>query len=136
LPAPQKRGASRGAEPKTRRRREGGSDALTWGAVGLFKATPRLLEALPPFGGLSIFAYAVLAGLVVWLVGLALSQVLRDTRQPSGATLMAAILVALAGARLITFRGALPVELRSATRALSDDLYPLLGALLGYALKR
>jgi hypothetical protein len=51
-----------------------------------FMATPRLLEALPPFGGLSILAYAVLAGLVVWLVGLALSQVLRDTRQPSGAT--------------------------------------------------
>jgi hypothetical protein len=73
---------------------------------------------------------------VVWLVGLALSQVLRDTRQPSGATLMAAILVALAGTLLITFRGALPVELPSATRALRDDLYPLLGALLGYALKR
>jgi hypothetical protein len=62
-----------------------------------FMATPRLLQALPPFGGLSIFVYAVPAGLVVWLVGLALSQVLRDTRQPSGATLMAAILVALAG---------------------------------------
>lgn len=63
--------------------------------VGLM-ATPRLLEALPPFGGLSIFAYAVLAGLVVWV----------------------------------------PVEQRSATRALSDDLNPLLGALLGYAPKR
>lgn len=73
---------------------------------------------------------------MVWLVGLALSQVLRDTRQPSGATLMAAILLALAGALLIAFRGSLPVELRSATRALSDDLHPLLGALLGYALKR
>jgi hypothetical protein len=73
---------------------------------------------------------------VVWLVGLALSQVMRDTRQPSGATLMAAILVALAGALLIVFRGSLPVELRAASRALSDDLYPLLGALLGYALKR
>jgi hypothetical protein len=78
----------------------------------------------------------VLAGLLVWLVGLARSQVLRDTRQPSGATLMAAILVALAGAHLNHFRGALPVELRGATRALSDDLNPLLGALLGYALKR
>ena len=101
-----------------------------------FMATPRLLQALPPFGGLSIFVYAVPAGLVVWLVGLALSQVLRDTRQPSGATLMAAILLALAGALLIAFRGSLPVELRSARRAVSDDLYPLLGALLGYALKR
>jgi hypothetical protein len=49
---------------------------------------------------------------------------------------MAAILLALAGALLIALRGSLPVELRSATRALSDDLYPLLGALLGYALKR
>jgi hypothetical protein len=49
---------------------------------------------------------------------------------------MAAILLALAGALLVASRGCLPVELRSATRALSDDLYPLLGALLGYALKR
>ena len=101
-----------------------------------FMATPRLLEALPSLGGLSIFAYAVLAGLVVWLVGLALSQVLRDTRQPSSATLMAAIVIAVAGAILVTFRGSLPVELRGATRAVSDELYPLLGALLGYALKR
>jgi len=73
-----------------------------------FMAMPRLLEALPPFGGLSIFAYAVLAGLVVWLVGLAPSAGPADTRQPSGATWMAAILVALAGALLITFRGSLP----------------------------
>jgi hypothetical protein len=58
--------------------------------VVAWTTTPRLLAALPPFGGLSIFVYAVLAGLVVWLVGLALSQVLRDTRQPSGATLLAA----------------------------------------------
>ncbi|HEU0060961.1 MAG TPA: hypothetical protein VFR19_13865 [Hyphomicrobiaceae bacterium] len=99
-------------------------------------ATPRLLEALPPVGGLGIFAYAVLAGLVVWLVGLALSQVLRDTRQPSSATLMAAILIAVAGALLVSFRGSLPVELRGALRAFSDELYPLLGALVGYALKR
>ena len=68
---------------------------------------------------------------MVWLVDLVLSQVLRDTRQPSGATLMAAILVALTGALLICFRGSLPVELRRATRALSDDLYPLLGGLVG-----
>jgi hypothetical protein len=49
---------------------------------------------------------------------------------------MTAILLALAGALLIALRGSLPVQLRSAARALSDDLYPLLGALLGYALKR
>jgi len=71
-----------------------------------FMAMPRLLEALPPFDGLSIFAYAVLAGL--GLVGLAPSAGPADTRQPSGATWMAAILVALAGALLITFRGSLP----------------------------
>ena len=104
--------------------------------VVAWMATPRLLQALPSVGGLSIFLYAALAGLVVWLVGLALSQVLRDTRQPSGATLMGAILFALAGAVLLSFRGSLPLELRSAMRGVSDDLYPLFGALLGYALKR
>ncbi len=91
-----------------------------------FRATPRLLQALPPFGGLSLFVDAVRAGLVVWLVGLALSQVVRDTRQPLGRYLfrfpqapvvMAAILLALAGARPIAVRGSLPLELRRATRA-------------------
>ena len=99
-------------------------------------ATPRLLAALPAVGRLGNFLYAVLAGLVVWLVGLALSQVLCDTRRPSGATLMAAILLALVGALLVSFRGALPIELRGALRALRDEFYPLLGAALGYALKR
>ena len=110
-----------------------------------FRATPRLLQALPPFGGLSLFVYAVRAGLVVWLVGLVLSQVCARHAPTLGRYLlafltrqsvMAAILLALAGARPIAFRGSLPLELRRATRALSDDLYPLLGAVLGYALKR
>ncbi|HXE68948.1 MAG TPA: hypothetical protein VN523_06290 [Hyphomicrobiaceae bacterium] len=44
-------------------------------------ATPRLLEALPPFGGLGILRFCRAGRLVVWLVGLALSQVGRDARQ-------------------------------------------------------
>jgi hypothetical protein len=110
--------------PRPRRRVERGKAMLSRGAVG--RAAHRWLDGdaaaargAAPFGNLGIFVYAVLAGLVVWLVGLALSQVLRDTRQPSGATLMAAIVLALAGALLVGFRGSLPVELRSATRALS-----------------
>ena len=105
-----------------------------------FRPTPRLLQALPPFGGLSLFVDAVLAG--PWFGSWASScrRSVRDTRQPSGATfsrpVMAAILLALTGALLIAVRGSLPLELRRATRALSDDLYPLLRGLLGYALKR
>jgi hypothetical protein len=99
-----------------------------------FMATPRLLEALATFGGLSIFAYrvlALLAGLVVWLVGLALSQVLPTRASPR----------APPGWRQSwspwPAHSSSPSAARSpwscpAPRALlSDDLYPLLGAGLG-----
>jgi hypothetical protein len=99
-------------------------------------ATEPAMALLPPFGGLRIFVYAVVAALIVYLVGLVLSQILRDTAPPSHATLLAAILCALAGALLFSFRADLPAAWRNLTRALREDLYPLLGAVVGYWLKR
>ena len=104
--------------------------------LGGWFAAQALLDALPRFGALGIFFYAVLAGVVVWLIGLTLAQILRDTPSPSSATLTAAVVLALLGALLVSLRPALPLELRSAMRGLADDLYPLLGAVVGYALKR
>jgi hypothetical protein len=99
-------------------------------------ATPALLELLPPFGALRIFAYGVVAAVVVFLVGVVLTPILRDTRPPSSGALASAIIVALAGAALVYFRDRLPVDLRSGMHALREDIYPLLGAVLGCALKR
>ena len=99
-------------------------------------ATPSLLALLPPVAGLHLFAYGLVAAVVVFVVGLVLSHILRDTRPPSGGTLAVSIVLALAGAALVYWRDHLPMELRPSARILHDNLYPLLGAVLGYALKR
>jgi hypothetical protein len=99
-------------------------------------ATPALLALLPPAGGLRLYVYGIAAAGIVFAVGLVLSQILPDTAKPSRATLLSAVLLALAGALLVSFRGDLPLAWRSATRGLRDELYPLLGAALGYLLKR
>ncbi len=98
-------------------------------------ATPALLALLPPAGGLRLYVYGIAAAGIVFAVGLVLSQIL-PTAKPSRATLLSAVLLALAGALLVSFRGDLPLAWRSATRGLRDELYPLLGAALGYLLKR
>jgi hypothetical protein len=99
-------------------------------------ATEPILQRLPPFGGLRIFVYGLVAAVVVFMVGLVLSQILRDTGPPSRATLVSSILLALAGAALVYFRHVLPPEVQSSSRAVPEEIYPLLGAVLGYALKR
>jgi len=109
---------------------------LTAQLLGGWFAAQALVQALPRFGALGPFVYAVSAGVVVWLIGLVLASILRDTPSPSSATLTAAVILALAGALLISLRPALPPEVRSAMRGLADELYPLLGAIIGYALKR
>jgi hypothetical protein len=76
------------------------------------------------------------AAVVVFAVGLVLSQILRDRGPPARATLASCILLALAGAALVFLRDALPLEVEKGTRAVREELYPLLGAALGYALKR
>src|SRR5262245_57807830 len=95
-------------------------------------ATEPLLRLLPPFGALRMAAYAVVAAVLVWSVGLLLSQILRDTGTPSTATLGACLILALAGVGLVYFREDLPLTVRNATRSLREEIYPLLGAVLGY----
>jgi hypothetical protein len=85
---------------------------------------------------LRIFVYGLVAAVVVFIVGFALSQILRDTGPPSRATLASSLLLALAGAALVYFPTALPLEVQSSTRAVQAEIYPLLGAVLGYAHKR
>jgi hypothetical protein len=103
--------------------------------VGWF-ATKPILDALPPFGDLEIFAYAVVVGVIVWIVGLVLAQILREVGTPSSATLLACVVVALVGAAIVHFHDSLPAAFRNATRALHDEIYPLIGAALAYAIKR
>ena len=73
---------------------------------------------------------------LVWLVGLVLSQVLRETGMPSSSTLFASLVVALIAAALIQFLPAFLPDLRGVMYRIPTLVYPLLGAVIGYHLKR
>lgn len=104
-------------------------------AVAWF-AAPEIMRYLPRFGNLQLFVYAAVFAVLVWLVGLVLSQVLKETGMPSSATLVTCLIVALIGAALITFLPAVVPDVGRLLPRIDERLYPLLGAVLGYHLKR
>jgi hypothetical protein len=73
---------------------------------------------------------------LVWVVGLVLSQVLRETGMPSSSTLVASLIVALIGAALVTWLPVFLPDVRGPMRNLPDLAYPLIGALIGYHVRR
>ena len=99
-------------------------------------AAPVLVRYIPGLGRMQLFVFAAVFAVLVWVVGLVLSQVLRETGMPSSGTLVAALILALAGAALVTWLPALAPDLRAAMRAIPDLAYPLIGAVLGYHIKR
>jgi hypothetical protein len=105
-------------------------------AIVAWVAAPPIVRYIPGLGGLQYFVYAVIFAVLVWVVGLVLSQVLREAGMPSSTTLVAALILALAGAAIITWLPAVMPDVRSALRTIPDLAYPLIGALLGYHLKR
>jgi hypothetical protein len=97
---------------------------------------PYVVRYIPGLGGLQLFVYAAVFAVIVWIVGLVLSQVLRDTGLPSSATLLAALIVALIGAAIVTWLPLVAPNLRGALRTLPDLAYPLIGAAIGYHIRR
>ncbi|MEZ5842311.1 MAG: hypothetical protein R3D27_01080 [Hyphomicrobiaceae bacterium] len=104
-------------------------------AVG-WTLAPVAARYLPPLGQLRIFVYALIFAVIVWVVGIIGSLVLKDVAKPSPAALTFAIVGALIGAGLTlvpqvttavagVLKGGIPVL-----------VWPLAGAVLGYALKR
>jgi hypothetical protein len=108
---------------------------LVQAAVAWF-ATPAIVRYIPGLGGLQLFVYAAVFAVLVWVVGLVLSQVLRETGMPSSATFVAALILAMIGAAVVTWLPVFVPDARTALRVIPDLAYPLIGALLGYHLKR
>jgi hypothetical protein len=84
-----------------------------------------------------IFIFALVAAIVVWLIGHVGALVLKDTAAPSPATLTFVLLFALIGALVAQFE----VVTRTINgilrlRAISTEWYPMVGAVLGYLIKR
>lgn len=96
---------------------------------------PELIKKLPAFGQLTIFVQAVVFAILVWLVGVLGSIVLKDVAQPSARTMTAALVGALIGAA-ITLVPDLMKLISSVAKGLPTMAYPLVGAVLGYAIKR
>lgn len=103
-------------------------------AAAAWFLTPAVVSLLP-FGRLYLVAYAVAAALLVWLVGLLGARLLQSIPQPGVVTLLWSIAAALIGvgiAHLLPYSPALA----GAMRVVPDAVYPTVGALLGYWLRR
>jgi hypothetical protein len=99
-------------------------------------SAPYIMRFVPGLGALRLFVDAVVVAVVVWIVGLVLSQVLRDATMPSSATLVACLILALIGAAVVTWLPAIAPDLSRAVHELPADAYPLIGAVLGYHVRR
>ncbi|MGF1649666.1 MAG: hypothetical protein ACFCUN_04390 [Hyphomicrobiaceae bacterium] len=102
--------------------------ALAW------RLMPEIARFLPPLGDLRIFAFALIFALLVWLVGLLGHYILKDVSQPTPSTLAVALGVALAFAAL-TLIPDVPQAVAKVVK-IDTTLYPLIGAVIGYAIKR
>ena len=99
-------------------------------------AAPIIVRYIPGLGRMQLFVFAAVFAVVAWIVGLVLSQVLREVGMPSSSTLVSALVVALIGAALVTWLPVFVPDVRGAMRALPDLAYPLIGAVLGYHIRR
>jgi len=107
--------------------------------VGAWYLVPGIKQLLPNLGlgQYEIFVYAVLYAVVITLIGHIGALVLKEVRAPSGATLIASLALALVMA-VLTLIPAVTQPLEQAVGALRSNrtLYPLIGALVGYFLRR
>jgi hypothetical protein len=99
-------------------------------------AAPVIVRYIPGLGRMQLFVFAAVFAVLVWVVGLVLSQVLRETGMPSSSTLVASLVVALIGAALVTWLPVFVPDVRGPMRNLPDLAYPLIGALIGYHVRR
>lgn len=98
-------------------------------------AAPFITRYLPGLGQLDIFAFALVIAILVWVVGLLGSLVLKDVATPSSGTLTLAVIVALAGAAL-TLVPPVTQFVAQVVPGVPLKVYPLIGAVLGYMLRR
>jgi len=95
---------------------------------------PIIAGYVPVPGAFSLFLFAIICAIIVFLVGIIGAQVLRDVGRPGSVTLSWALVLALIAAALATWGPHLVPQVpwgRVSPRALV-----LAGAVLGYLVKR
>lgn len=104
-------------------------------AVGWYGGR-ELLVYLPDMQKLNIFLAAVVFAIVVWLVGLVAGAVLKDVARPSPQTLIFSMAVAVIFS-VITLLPDVEGAIKSVVQGdIPHLVYPLVGAVVGYAIQR
>jgi hypothetical protein len=100
-------------------------------AIGWF-GSQAIMRYIQMGGILRLFIFAVVAAIVVFLVGVIAAQVLREVAQPSSHTLSWAVVLALVAAAIWTWGPQFVPQLRQ----VQAEYAVLAGAILGYMIKR
>jgi hypothetical protein len=99
--------------------------------AGGWFASKALMSAIK-FGEFRLFIFAVVAAIVVYVIGILAALVVKDVASPSPATLTSALIIALIAAAVRTWGGAIVPALNQ----VPDKHLVLAGAILGYWLKK
>ncbi len=100
--------------------------------VGWF-ATNALMSMIK-FGQFRLFIFAVIAAVVVYLIGIIAAQIVKDVGQPSSQTLTFALIWAVAAAAIATWGPTLLPQIP--WRQVPDQYLVMAGAIIGYMLKK
>jgi len=89
---------------------------------------------VPHIGSLNLFMMAAVFTIVVWAIGVLAAAVLKDVSQPSSATLLFSFAAAVLFAVIAVFPEA-HRAVQSVIGHVDARIYPLVGAVLGYAIQ-
>jgi len=103
-------------------------------AVIAWFAAPIIAGYIPVPGAFSLFLFAVVSAIVVFLVGIIAAHILRDVGEPGSATLTWALILALIAAAVATWGPQLLPHV--AWGHVSPRGLVVAGAILGYLVKR
>jgi hypothetical protein len=98
--------------------------------VGWF-AGKAIVAAIPIGGTPRLFIYAIVFAILAWICGLVAARILQGVADPSTAALTASVICGLIGAALL-----LVPQVSGLIRGVDTLAVPLLGAVLGYHLRR
>lgn len=104
--------------------------------VGGWFGTNAVMQHIPNAGQFDLFIFAVVAAIVVFLIGVIAAQIVKDVWTPSGHTLSWALGFALIAALLWTFGPTTPFLKEISWGKVPAYYAVLAGAIIGYMIKR
>lgn len=101
--------------------------------IGWYAAL-EIAKTIPRVGNLEIFVMAAIFALLVWAVGVLAGAILKDVSQPGPPALLFAFAVAVIFATLAIYPD-VQSAVSSVVGNIDPRVYPLVGAVIGYAVQ-